>query len=151
MSFQQSGFGEEIICGIPEKELDKRYALERIRSNNLDSILGWRFPVLDQGFISVIDYLGNDRSITQAARISYGEDAYDDARDRHLIAYMMRQGHSTPFEMCEIKFHVCVPMDCWRQWIRHRTANVNESSTRYKPAKDQNQKPIPVTGDFRAV
>ena len=100
----------------------------------LDSILGLPFRVLDDGFIRVVDYMGSDESIVQAARVSYGRGTKQIHEDRGLIRYLMRHRHSTPFEMCEIKFHVRVPMDCWRQWIRHRTASVNEYSTRYSVA-----------------
>jgi len=83
--------------------------------------------------------MGDDDAIVQAARISYGQGTTKRSADRHLIRYLMRHRHTTPFEMCEIKLHVRVPMDCWRQWIRHRTANVNEYSTRYSEAIDARQ------------
>jgi thymidylate synthase (FAD) len=102
----------------------------------LDAMLGKPFPVLDNGFVRVIDYMGTDASIVQAARVSYGEGTKKLHEDRGLIRYLMRHHHTTPFEMCELKLHVRVPMDCWRQWIRHRTANVNEYSTRYSVAID---------------
>jgi thymidylate synthase (FAD) len=102
----------------------------------LDEILGSAFPVLDQGFVRVIDYMGSDESIVQAARVSFGKGTKRIHEDRGLIRYLMRHSHTTPFEMCELKLHVRVPMDCWRQWIRHRTANVNEYSTRYSIAID---------------
>jgi thymidylate synthase (FAD) len=105
----------------------------------LDAILGQAFPVLDDGFVRVVDYMGDDGSIVQAARVSYGKGTKKISEDRGLIRYLLRHRHTTPFEMCEIKFHVRVPMDCWRQWIRHRTANVNEYSTRYSIAIDQAQ------------
>lgn len=105
----------------------------------LDQILGQTFRVLDDGFVRLIDYMGSDDSIVQAARISYGTGTRRVSEDRGLIRYLMRHLHTTPFEMCEIKFHVRVPMDCWRQWIRHRTANVNEYSTRYSVAIDSAQ------------
>ncbi|MFA3783205.1 FAD-dependent thymidylate synthase [Melioribacteraceae bacterium 4301-Me] len=113
--------------------------LEPVRSNELDEILGLPFKVLDDGFIRVIDYMGSDQSIVQAARVSYGKGTKKINEDRGLIRYLMRHRHTTPFEMCEIKFHLRVPMDCWRQWIRHRTANVNEYSTRYSLAIDATQ------------
>jgi len=106
----------------------------------LDAILGQKLPVLDDGFVRVVDYMGGDASIVQAARVSYGAGTKKVSEDRGLIRYLMRHWHSTPFEMCEIKLHVRVPMDCWRQWIRHRTANVNEYSTRYSVAIDGAQK-----------
>ncbi|NUN71120.1 MAG: FAD-dependent thymidylate synthase [Bacteroidetes bacterium] len=106
----------------------------------LDTILGTPFKVLDDGFIRVVDYMGSDESIVQAARVSYGKGTKKVSEDRGLIRYLLRHQHTTPFEMCEIKFHVRVPMDCWRQWIRHRTANVNEYSTRYSLAIDASQR-----------
>lgn len=93
--------------------------------------------VLDDGFVRVVDTMGNDASIVQAARISYGAGTKQVHQDRGLIRYLMRHQHTTPFEMCEIKLHVRVPMDIWRQWIRHRTASVNEYSTRYSEAIDK--------------
>jgi thymidylate synthase (FAD) len=98
-------------------------------SPGLEEVLGRPFRVLDDGFIRVVDYLGNDDSIVQAARVSYGKGTKRVHEDRGLIRYLLRHRHTTPFEMCEIKLHVRVPMDCWRQWIRHRTASVNEYST----------------------
>lgn len=98
-----------------------------------------KFSVLDDGFVRVVDVMGDDSSVVQAARISYGAGTKKVNEDRGLIRYLMRHRHSTPFEMCEIKLHLRVPMDCWRQWIRHRTANVNEYSTRYSEAIDAMQ------------
>jgi thymidylate synthase (FAD) len=112
----------------------------RIESDELNKILGHKFKVLDDGFVRVVDYMGSDESIVQAARVSYGKGTKRLSEDRGLIRYLLRHYHTTPFEMCEIKFHVRVPMDCWRQWIRHRTANVNEYSTRYSIAIDSAQK-----------
>jgi len=100
-------------------------------------------PILDDGFVRLVDYMGNDFSIVQAARVSYGEGTKKVSEDRGLIRYLMRHRHTTPFEMCEIKLHVRVPIDCWRQWIRHRTANVNEYSTRYSIAIDAAAKTKP--------
>lgn len=114
-------------------------SLSRPQVEALDKILGKPFKVLDDGFIRVIDYMGSDESIVQAARVSYGKGTKKVHEDRGLIRYLMRHYHTTPFEMCEIKFHIRVPMDCWRQWIRHRTANVNEYSTRYSVAIDSAQ------------
>lgn len=114
--------------------------ITRIAVPKLDEILGDTLKVLDDGFIRVIDYMGGDESIVQAARVSYGKGTKKTSEDRGLIRYLMRHMHTTPFEMCEIKLHVRVPMDCWRQWIRHRTANVNEYSTRYSLAIDSAQK-----------
>ena len=89
------------------------------------------YPVLDHGFVRVIDYMGDDSAITQAARVSYGRGTKKVSNDAGLIRYLMRHWHSTPFEMCEIKLHVKLPVFVARQWIRHRTANVNEYSARY--------------------
>ncbi|MBD3223765.1 MAG: FAD-dependent thymidylate synthase [Caldithrix sp.] len=110
--------------------------IERAKVNEIDEILGQPFYVLDDGFVRIIDYIGDDSSIVQAARVSYGKGTKKLRQDRGLIRYLMRHHHTTPFEMCEIKLHVRVPMDTWRQWIRHRTANVNEYSTRYSVAID---------------
>jgi thymidylate synthase (FAD) len=112
----------------------------RTESSELNHILGRKFKVLDDGFVRVVDYMGTDESIVQAARVSYGKGTKKVSEDKGLIRYLLRHSHTTPFEMCEIKFHVRVPMDCWRQWIRHRTANVNEYSTRYSIAIDSAQK-----------
>jgi thymidylate synthase (FAD) len=109
----------------------------------LDAILGQKLPVLDDGFVRAVDYMGGDESIVQAARISYGRGTKTVREDRGLIRYLMRHRHTTPFEMCELKLHVRVPMDTWRQWIRHRTANVNEYSTRYSEAIDAAQRTAP--------
>jgi thymidylate synthase (FAD) len=113
---------------------DNKSDLSRPCSADLDDILGVKFPVLDDGFIRVIDYMGADDSIVQAARVSYGTGTKKVSEDRNLIRYLLRHRHTTPFEMCELKLHIRVPMDCWRQWIRHRTASVNEYSTRYSVA-----------------
>jgi thymidylate synthase (FAD) len=97
----------------------------------LEEILYQRLPVLDPGFIRVVDYMGDDGAIVQAARVSYGRGTKQASDDRGLIRYLMRHRHTTPFEMCEIKLHVKLPIFVARQWIRHRTANVNEYSARY--------------------
>lgn len=112
-------------------------------STELNDIKDRSLPVLDDGFIRLVDWMGDDSSIVQAARVSYGEGTKKISEDRGLIRYLMRHHHTTPFEMCEIKLHVRVPMDCWRQWIRHRTANVNEYSTRYSIAIDAAKKTKP--------
>lgn len=102
--------------------------------------LRWKkFPVLNDGFVCLVDVMGDDSSVVQAARVSYGEGTKKVSDDRTLIRYLLRHRHTTPFEMAEVKFLVRVPMDCWRQWIRHRTANVNEYSTRYSLAIDATQ------------
>ena len=104
---------------------------KRVTAPKLEKILYKAIPVLDHGFVRVIDYMGNDTSIVQAARVSYGKGTKKVNTDSGLIKYLMRHWHSTPFEMCEIKYHVKLPIFIARQWIRHRTANVNEYSARY--------------------
>ena len=104
---------------------------KRVIAPKLEEILYEALPILDHGFIRVIDYMGNDNSIVQAARVSYGKGTNKVNTDSGLIKYLMRHWHSTPFEMCEIKYHVKLPIFIARQWIRHRTANVNEYSARY--------------------
>lgn len=121
--------------------LERQKEIENLRANNnttcraiskgIEEILYTAFPVLDHGFVRVIDYMGNDSAIVQAARVSYGQGTKKVNQDRGLIHYLMRHRHSTPFEMCEIKFHIKLPIFIARQWIRHRTANVNEYSARY--------------------
>ena len=111
----------------------------------LEEILYTAMPVLDHGFVRVIDYMGDDAAVVQAARVSYGKGTKKVSEDKGLIQYLMRHRHTTPFEMCEIKYHVKLPIFVARQWIRHRTANVNEYSARYSildnefyiPAPDQ--------------
>lgn len=121
--------------------------ISRIVVPELEAILGQSFPILDNGFIRVIDYMGSDESIVQAARVSYGKGTKKVHEDEGLIRYLIRHHHSTPIEMCEIKFHIRIPMDHWRQMIRHRTASVNEYSTRYSEAIDDTQKTLP--GEWR--
>ena len=111
--------------------MDETFTTRRATSPALEKILYDAIPVLDHGFIRVIDYMGDDAAIVQAARVSYGRGTKKVSEDRGLINYLMRHWHSTPFEMCEIKFHVKLPIFVARQWIRHRTANVNEYSARY--------------------
>jgi thymidylate synthase (FAD) len=97
----------------------------------LEALLFNVLPVLDHGFVRVVDYMGDDAAVVQAARVSYGRGTRKTSEDEGLIRYLMRHYHSTPFEMCEIKYHVKLPIFVARQWIRHRTANVNEYSARY--------------------
>jgi thymidylate synthase (FAD) len=117
----------------------------RPNSPFLDALIesGHKFPVLNDGFIRVVDYMGNDSSIVQAARVSYGAGTKKVSEDRALIRYLLRHWHTTPFEMATLKLHVRVPMDAWRQWIRHRTFSVNEYSTRYSEAIDSRQTTAP--------
>lgn len=117
--------------------------MQRPKVAALEEILGKPLRVLDDGFVRLIDYMGDEPAVVQAARISYGLGTKRLHEDRGLIRYLMRHMHNTPFEMCEIKLHVRVPMDTWRQWIRHRTANVNEYSTRYSLAIDAAQRTEP--------
>ena len=104
---------------------------KRVTAPELEKILYEAMPALDHGFVRVVDYMGNDTSIVQSARVSYGKGTKKVSTDNGLIKYLMRHWHSTPFEMCEIKYHVKLPIFIARQWIRHRTANVNEYSARY--------------------
>src|SRR5881392_929233 len=103
----------------------------RATVRSLEAILYEPLPVLDHGFVRVVDYMGDDAAIVQAARVSYGRGTRKVSEDQGLINYLMRHRHTTPFEMCEIKYHVKLPIFVARQWIRHRTANVNEYSARY--------------------
>jgi thymidylate synthase (FAD) len=102
--------------------------------------LRWKkFTVLDDGFVCLVDAMGDDQAVVQAARVSYQAGTRAVSDDRTLVRYLMRHRHTTPFEMAEVKLLVRVPMDCWRQWIRHRTASINETSTRYSIAIDATQ------------
>jgi len=117
---------KEIIDQQSQKNTTKR-----VTSPELEKILYEALPVLDHGFVRVVDYMGDDTSIVQSARVSYVKGTKKVSTDSGLIKYLMRHRHSTPFEMCEIKYHVKLPIFVARQWIRHRTANVNEYSARY--------------------
>ena len=114
-----------------EEEKRKSFSTKRTSVDSIEEKLFTINPVLDHGFIRVIDYMGDDSAIVQAARVSYGSGTKKSQDDNSLIRYLMRHWHSTPFEMCEIKFHIKLPVFVARQWIRHRTANVNEYSARY--------------------
>ena len=118
-------------------------ATRRNMAPGLEEILYAAVPVLDHGFVRPIDYMGDDAAIVQAARVSYGSGTKKVSEDRGLIRYLMRHRHTTPFEMCEIKFHVKLPVFVARQWIRHRTANVNEYSARYSILEDEFYVPAP--------
>jgi len=115
---------------IEAQRADRRKT-RRVIAEGLEERLYEAVPVLDHGFVRVIDYMGDDAAIVQAARVSYGQGTRQARDDSGLIRYLMRHWHSTPFEMCEIKLHVKLPVFVARQWIRHRTANVNEYSARY--------------------
>ena len=106
-------------------------------SEGVESILDHKIDVLDKGFVRVVDYMGNDSAIVQAARVSYGKGTKTINKDRGLIRYLLRNKHTTPFEMCEIKLHIKLPIFVARQWIRHRTANINEYSARYSVLEDE--------------
>lgn len=121
----------QTIANPVQSTQDETYTTKRSTVSALENILGDAHPVLDHGFIRVVDYMGDDSAIVQAARVSYGKGTKQTNEDRGLIRYLMRHWHSTPFEMCEMKFHVKLPFFVARQWIRHRTANVNEYSARY--------------------
>ena len=133
----------------PEQEAE----IERLRAETqptrratvpgLEAILYQAIPVLDHGFVRVIDYMGDDAAVVQAARVSYGKCTKKVSEDRGLIQYLMRHRHTTPFEMCEIKYHVKLPIFVARQWIRHRTANVNEYSARYSILDNEFYLPAP--------
>ena len=124
---------------------------QRVGVPALDAILGKRINELDDGFVRVVDYMGGDASIVQAARVSYGAGTKRAQEDDALIRYLLRHAHTTPFEMCVLKLHVRVPMDCWRQWICHRTASVNEYSTRYSVAIDAAQHTEPAAWRSQAL
>ena len=117
---------KEISTAISQSVPTKRPVV-----SEMESILYQPIPVLDHGFIRVVDYMGDDAAIVQAARVSYGKGTKKVNQDAGLINYLLRHQHTTPFEMCEIKFHLKMPVFIARQWIRHRTANVNEYSARY--------------------
>lgn len=119
---------------------------KRATSPALEALLGTALPVLDHGFVRVVDYMGDDEAIEQAARVSYGAATRAVRERRGLLRYLMRHWHTSPFEMCEIKLHVKLPIFVARQWIRHRTANVNEYSARYSVLA--NEFYIPNPGDL---
>ena len=123
------------IVSTRKHEIDllrsEQFSTYRPSVSALEEVLYTPLPVLDHGFIRVIDYMGDDNAIVQAARVSYGKGTKKVNEDAGLIRYLMRHRHTTPFEMCEIKFHIKLPIFIARQWIRHRTANVNEYSARY--------------------
>ncbi len=121
----------------------QRAETRRACAPELEEILYTPIPVLDHGFVRVIDYMGDDAAIVQAARVSYGRGTKKVQDDAGLINYLMRHRHTTPFEMCEIKYHVKLPIFVARQWIRHRTANVNEYSARYSILDKEYYVPAP--------
>ena len=129
-----------------KKEIaDSRVVAKTVRPTvpALEKVLGQPFEALDHGFVRAIDYMGDDAAIVQAARVSYGAGTKKISEDAGLIRYLMRHRHTTPFEMCDIKFHVKMPIFVARQWIRHRTASVNEYSARYSIVQDEFYLPEP--------
>jgi thymidylate synthase (FAD) len=134
----QNTHAEEIQQAKKAQYMTKRPTVEA-----LEAVLFDPLPVLDHGFVRVIDYMGDDSAIVQAARVSYGVGTKKISEDKGLIRYLMRHRHSTPFEMCEIKFHIKLPIFVARQWIRHRTANVNEYSARYSILENEFYLPSP--------
>jgi thymidylate synthase (FAD) len=122
---------------------ENKFSTLRPVSNELEKILYQIFPVLDHGFVRVVDYMGTDSSVVQAARVSYGKGTKKINEDKGLINYLMRHRHTTPFEMCDIKFHIKLPIFIARQWIRHRTASINEYSARYSVLEEEFYIPSP--------
>lgn len=127
---------ENALAYVTPDQIEEGFALTEPASA-LQALKGKAIKVLDRGHVRLVDWMGSDDAIVQAARVSYGKGTKEVSEDRSLIRYLMRMKHTSPFEMCEFKFHIKVPMDAWRQWIRHRTASVNEYSTRYSEAKDE--------------
>ncbi|MBT6941181.1 FAD-dependent thymidylate synthase [Candidatus Woesearchaeota archaeon] len=115
----------------------EEYKTGRIVVPAAEEVLGKRFDCLDHGFVRLVDYMGGDEAIVQAARVSYGKGTKSTSEDRGLIRYLMKHKHTTPFEMVEMKWHCKMPIFVARQWIRHRTANVNEYSMRYSESKNE--------------
>jgi thymidylate synthase (FAD) len=127
---------QEYLEEINNLRLQKSTTLRPV-SPDLEEILYQPFEVLDHGFVRVVDYMGNDAAVVQAARVSYGAGTKKINADQALINYLMSHYHTTPFEMCEIKFHIKLPIFIARQWIRHRTASINEYSARYSIMEDE--------------
>jgi len=128
-----------VTIPLPESAVNEPQSPPSPQADRIAALRWRKFSVLDDGFVALVDCMGDDAAVVQAARVSYGEGTRRVSDDRQLIRYLLRHAHTTPFEMAEVKFLVRVPMDCWRQWIRHRTANVNEYSTRYSLAIDSAQ------------
>ena len=120
-----------MTASLTHHDMVEAFQTKRATCPALEELIYTPIPILDHGFIRVIDYMGDDNAIVQAARVSYGKGTKKVSEDRGLINYLLRHRHTTPFEMCEIKFHVKMPIFVARQWLRHRTANVNEYSARY--------------------
>lgn len=126
----------EIQKQIEEQRKSSHQSLREF-SPGMEKNLYTLFPILDHGFIRIVDYMGNDSSVVQAARVSYGKGTKKSRTDEGLIRYLIRHKHTTPFEMCDVKFHIKLPIFVARQWIRHRTASVNEYSARYSKLEDE--------------
>src|SRR4051794_3738446 len=142
------GFARSVCCSRASRDALPLCLLPAPPSNMsraelVDSLRWKKFSILNDGFVCLVDVMGDDAAVVQAARVSYGEGTRKVSDDRTLIRYLIRHRHTTPFEMAEVKLLVRVPMDCWRQWIRHRTASVNEYSTRYSVAIDSAQATSP--------
>jgi thymidylate synthase (FAD) len=135
----------EALFQIPEAERTKPQIeeLADLLALRQAAVAGTVIECLDDGFVHIVDSMGDDQAIAQAARVSYGKGTKSISDDRNLLRYLMRHRHTTPFEMVEFKFRIRCPMDTWRQWIRHRTASVNEYSTRYSEAIDSQQTTAP--------
>src|SRR5215470_6038142 len=129
MQFAWANFAQQIERSWAQSE--GQHVTKRPTSPGAEEILGLYFPVLDHGFVSLVDYMGTDECIERAARVSYGYGTRKKSQTRGLLRYLRRHKHTTPSEMVELKFHCSMPMFVARQWIRHRTANVNEYSGRY--------------------
>ena len=121
--------------------------MNKPKNQKADKIIGKEYPCLDHGFVRLVDYMGNDAAIVQAARVSYGKGTKSISEDKKLLRYMMRHGHSSPFEMVELKFHAKMPIFVARQWVRYRTANLNEYSMRYSNPVEEAF--VPDLGDIR--
>jgi len=139
--------GGDVVTAAQRAEIDalrgSAHQTRRATVPALEEVLYEPIPVLDHGFVRVMDYMGDDGAVVQAARVSYGRGTKKVQEDRGLINYLMRHRHTTPFEMCEIKYHVKLPIFVARQWIRHRTANVNEYSARYSILDNEFYVPAP--------
>ena len=127
---------DEVLNGPQMNEIDVSTTI-RVTVPEVEARLQVPIPVLNHGFVRLVDYMGNDGAIVQAARVSYGKGTKKTSEDRGLIRFLMRHRHTTPLEMCEIKFHCKMPIFVARQWIRHRTANVNEYSARYSEMSEE--------------
>lgn len=133
---------------VDNRPINRSTAITRTNVQFMNDILGWEFPVLDHGFVRVIDYMGDDKAIENAARISYGAGTRKKTETQGLINYLMKHNHTSPFEMCEIKLHVKLPIFVARQWVRHRTASINEYSSRYSVLQEEFH--IPKSEDIKA-